>query len=219
MTDYGPPPVQLTARQTALRTAAFRLLLERHEPVPPDRLAQALGVPVEDVVADLRVLDDTGRVKLDDGAVLGSLGLTVVPTNHRIAIDGAQWNTWCALDALGILGALEADGWIDSTNPATGDGFHITFVKGVPDGYEPAHVLFLADQSPVASVIDQWCPKVNFFVDEASAQAWADRVGARGRCYDIAAATELATRLWQPLLTSGRNAQIGSGGDPQSNPL
>jgi alkylmercury lyase-like protein len=200
MTGYGPPPVQLTARQTALRTAAFRLLLERHEPVAPQLLANALGAPVEDVARDLQVLDDTGRVKLDGGAVLGSLGLTLVPTNHRINIDGAEWNTWCALDALGILGALAVDGWIESTNPVTGDRFHIRTVKGVPDGYEASHVLFLADQSPVASVIDQWCPQVNFFVDEASAQAWAAGAGARGRCFDIPAAAELATRLWQPLL-------------------
>jgi Alkylmercury lyase len=201
----GPPRADLTPRQARVRAAAFRLLLESGRPVPPEPVAARVGAGTAEVVADLRVLSDTGRVRLADGAVLGSLGLTMVETNHEIGglagAAGVRWHTWCALDALGILGALGVDGWIRSTTPGTGDRFDLTLVAGVPQGYDPGYVMFLAgQQGPISSVIDQWCPLVNFFVDARSALEWSERTGVAGECLDLAAASELATRLWRPAL-------------------
>jgi hypothetical protein len=197
---FGPPAADLTSRQAALRTAAFRLLLETGRPVPSTRLAAALGEELAGITADLLVLAERGRIRLAGQDVLASLGLTLVGTNHQIGIDGARWHTWCALDALGILGALAVDSWIRSANPVTGQQFHITIADGVPRSAGPPPVLFIADQAPVASVIDQWCPLVNFFASRESALSWAAQAGARGRCFDLADAFPLATVLWQPLV-------------------
>jgi Alkylmercury lyase len=197
---FGPPAADLTPRQAALRTAAFRLLLETARPVPPDRLAAALGEDLAGITADLLVLAERGRIRLAGQDVLASLGLTLVATHHQIGIDGARWHTWCALDALGILGALAVDSWIRSANPATGQHFHITIAGGVPRSAGVPPVLFMAGQAPVASVIDQWCPLVNFFTSRESALSWAAQSGVSGRCFDLADAFPLATALWQPLV-------------------
>jgi hypothetical protein len=202
MSDFGPPVPNLTQRQTALRGAAFRALLDSGQPVPPDRLAAELGDDLAELTADLRTLAGRGLMRLADGAVVASLGLTLVATNHELDIDGARWHTWCALDALGILGALAADGRISSTNPVIGERFEITVSGGTPSATGPPPVLFMAGQAPVASVIDQWCPLVNFFPSQEVALAWSGQAGVPGSCLDLAVAAPLAAKLWRPLIRS-----------------
>ncbi|MEW9548339.1 organomercurial lyase [Nonomuraea sp. NPDC050783] len=212
-TRYGPPPITLEPRQAALRAAAFHLLLRSPDPVPPRRLAAELGEETETVVADLDLLDRAGRIRRTaDGDVLASLGLTLVPTRHRIAAGPAERHTWCALDALGILGALATDGWIESEAPGAGGRMRIDVRGGVPVGHPAAYVLFVAEQAPVASVVDQWCPLVNFFTDAESARSWAASARAEGRTLGLDEAARYATRLWLPLI----NAEARNGRAPET---
>ncbi|WP_052422772.1 organomercurial lyase [Nonomuraea candida] len=200
-TGIGPPPITLAPRQAALRRAAFHLLLRAPDPVSPQRLAAELGQDLDTVVADLDLLDRVGRIRRTPGGdVLASLGLTLLPTRHRIAVGTTERHTWCALDALGILGALATDGWIDSEPPCGGGRIHIDVRGGVPMGHPESYVLFIAEQTPVASVVDQWCPLVNFFPDSESARAWATGTGAGGRTLGLTEAAQYATRLWRPLI-------------------
>ena len=67
---------------------------------------------------ELSTLSAAGRVRVDGaGSVTGAMGLSLDETGHRLAIGDAQWFTWCAIDALGIIGALEATGTIQSDQP------------------------------------------------------------------------------------------------------
>lgn len=199
--SYRPPPLELTERQHAVLSAAFRALLDDDEPVAPADLAAAVGVDVDDVAADLAHLEEIGRMRRDErGRVLASFGLTLVDTPHEISVDGARRHTWCALDAVGILAALGADGWIASTNRSTGRSYRLEFGGGRPaDGSDPC-VLFIAEGNPVASVIDEWCPLVNFFDDERAAAAWAGERGVSGRSFDLGEAAELGATIWRPLI-------------------
>jgi hypothetical protein len=107
------PPEVASARSTG-----FRLLLEIGTPVQMNDWATASGIS-ETALQD--ILDRpnlAGRVELDSqGRLLGIAGLSIEPTHHEIMIDGEKRWTWCALDAVGILGALETDGTIRSVNP------------------------------------------------------------------------------------------------------
>lgn len=202
-TLVGPPAAELADRQRFLLATAFWLILDTGTVVPAARLAAAAGLSAGQAEADLAVLAGAGRIRRDeDGAVLGSLGLTILRTCHRVRIEDAPRNTWCALDAVGILGALGGDGQIDSVNPATGQSFSIEFAAGVPAGYAPEWVLFVAARREVTSVIEQWCPLVHFFADAPSATQWAVEHGVAGEAMTLPEATEFGAGLWRRSLAA-----------------
>jgi Alkylmercury lyase len=100
----------------------------------------------------------------------------VAPTNHELVIDGRRRWTWCAHDAVGILGALEADGRVRSRSPYSGTLIELTFDAGQPAATDA--MVFMAEE-PCRSVIDDWCPLVNLFEDDQAAAAWARQQGSR----------------------------------------
>jgi alkylmercury lyase len=102
----------------ALLARAFWLLLDHGRPVEVGVLADALQREPVAVAAAVDRLERAGLTRRDPaGRLLGSHGLSVVPTNHELLIDGRRRWTWCAYDAVGILGALGADGRVCSRSP------------------------------------------------------------------------------------------------------
>lgn len=92
-----------------VRRAAFRALLEG-EAVGREELAALTGLGTEAVGRALEDLAARGRVAIDaQGAVVASAGLSVVPSRHRLRLNGAEFHTWCAIDAIGIPAALGSD--------------------------------------------------------------------------------------------------------------
>src|SRR6266566_5924961 len=70
--------------QALIRTAAFRLLLERSAPLSPDDLQQATGIRPERLTGLLGDLDRAGRIRRDEsGNVVGSAGLSVTADRHE----------------------------------------------------------------------------------------------------------------------------------------
>jgi hypothetical protein len=193
-----------TAFEHALLAAAFGLLLADGRPVSPARLAAALASDPGQVTRTLARLDRQGRVRLDvAGAVTGSHGLSVTPTRHELVFhedSGEQrrfW-TWCAWDAVGILAALEASGRVRSVSPASGAPVEVTFHGGSPSRADPALVVFFADADCCGqgSVVEQWCPLVNFFEHADAARAWAVERGVRGTAVGLAEATDRGKEAW-----------------------
>ena len=205
MADCGPPIGVVTTQQAALLAETFWLLLDPGEPVSAERLAATTGGEIATVQAELEVLSQAGRMsRTGDGEVTGSLGLTLEPTSHTISVGGALRHTWCALDALGILAALHATGWIDSAEPATGRRFRIDVEAGVPRTAGNPWVVFIAERRPVGSVIADWCPLVNIFEDEQAARAWSADRGVSGECFGLAETASLGAQLWEPRIAAGR---------------
>ena len=193
-----------TAFEHALLATAFGLLLADGRPVSPARLAAALASDPSQVTGTLARLDQQGRVRLDPaGAVTGSHGLSVAPTRHELLFheeSGEQrrfW-TWCAWDAVGILAALEASGRVRSTSPSSGAPVEVTFHRGSLSRADPALVVFFADADCCGtdSVVDQWCPLVNFFEHADAAKAWAAKHGVRGTAVPLAEATDRGKDAW-----------------------
>ncbi len=182
----------------AMRAAGFQLLLEEGRPIEVEEWAAAAGIEN----AALREMLDSpraeGRVQLDDdGRLLGIAGLTVEPGRHQLDIDGTIRWTWCALDAVGILGALEADGTVRSTDPRTGDPVEIRFKAGKPEGDT---TLFILGGYDGGNVIEDWCPLVNFFATRDAAEAWVEAEGLEGDIVTVAQIATDATNMWRPVV-------------------
>ena len=185
----------ITSDMARLRTAGFRLLLDRGEPIDPSDIAAAANL---DLVTVERLIERAaGRIETDDdGRLLGIAGLTVTPTRHEITIgDNTRW-TWCALDAVGILGALGATGTIHSADAQTGADVHIEFVDGRP---QSDATLFILGGYDGGNVTAEWCPLVNFFTNQRDAEDW---VAEREVSGDIVSVSQIATdaaAMWLPV--------------------
>lgn len=141
-----------------------------------------------------------GRVELDDrGRLLGIAGLTITPHSHRLDIDGTTRWTWCALDAIGILGALQATGTIHSTDPHTGGAIEIEVEGGTPAGDTS---LFILGGLGSANIREDWCPRVNFFANREDAESWVAANDLGGDIVSVAAIAPRATAMWQPVVAA-----------------
>jgi alkylmercury lyase len=214
--DLGSGP----AFEHALLARGFHLLLDDGRPVSPAWLAEALASEPERIERTLTLLDRQGRIQRDQtGAVTGSHGLSLTPTAHELTLEQGsgkerRYWTWCAWDAVGILAALAASGRIRSTSPASGAPIQLDFHHGSPRQADPDLVVFLADTdccTPAAdfgdgscasgSVIDDWCPLVNFFEHADAARAWAAERGVRGTAVALAEATDQGKAAWRRWIT------------------
>jgi alkylmercury lyase len=201
-TPQNLPLAEQALDDQVLLARAFWLLLDQGRPVEVGALADALQREPAAVVAVVDRLAKAGLTRRDRAGRLlgGSHGLSVVPTHHELLMDGKRRWTWCAYDAVGILGALEADGRVRSRSPPSGALIELGFYGGRPDATEA--VVFLAE-GPCRSVIDDWCPLVNLFEDDQAAAAWARQHGIAGAARPVAQATQLGAAAWRAYLWSG----------------
>jgi Alkylmercury lyase len=184
-----------------VRVEAFRQLLSSGSPVSLDRLASSIVCPTDNLTTALDELDRTGRIRRDEnGRVVGSAGLSVIPDRHRIELDGRTFWTWCAYDILGIFGAHRASGSAFSRSPATGATLQLRFHDGRPNA--EGVVLFRPLDSYAAcctNLYEEWCPNSNLFEDQTSAESWSTSRGLEGRIMGLEEASVRATSEWVPL--------------------
>jgi Alkylmercury lyase len=212
--DLGGGP----ALEHTLLARAFHLLLDDRRPVSAARLAQALAGDLDQVEGTLAGLDQQGRIRRDQsGAVTGSHGLSLTPTPHELLLEDhngqeQRYWTWCAWDAVGILAALDASGRIRSTSPSSGAPIQLDFHHGRLRQDDSKLVVFFADTdccTPATStgddpdrcgsgsVIDNWCPLVNFFEHADAAKAWAAEQSVGGTAVPLAEATAQGRAAWR----------------------
>ena len=182
----------------ALRSSGFRLLFDGGRPVDVDRWATAAGVDVETLHEIIETSGSSGRVQFNaEGSLIGIAGLTVEPTRHELNIDGTIRWTWCALDAVGILGALGATGTICSTEPQTNDAIEIVFVQGEPTS---GATLFILGGYDGSNVVEDWCPLVNFFATRRDAEVWVAAEGLDGDIVSVSSIATQAAEVWRPVV-------------------
>jgi alkylmercury lyase len=200
-TPQNLPLAERPLDDQALLARAFWLLLDQGGPVEVGDLSDALQREPAAVAAAVDRLAQAGLTRRDRaGRLLGSHGLSVVPTRHELMVDGKRYWTWCAYDAVGILGALETDGRVRSRSPHSGALIELGFHGGRPDATET--VVFMAE-GPCRSVIEDWCPLVNLFEDDQAATAWARQHGIAGAARPVAQATQLGAAAWRAYLWPG----------------
>lgn len=182
-----------------VEAAAFRELLRTQAPASASTLASVTGVEESEIRRTTAALATAGHVRVSDaGDVVGSAGLSVVPSRHLLTIEGQRFWTWCAWDAVGILAALGASGLVQSRDPRSGSAVEVAFQQGRPDASET--VLFMVELRTFTSAHDEWCPLVNLFESDASARDWAAASGVDGSVLTIAEAAERGARRWAPLV-------------------
>ena len=111
-------------------------------PVTRERLASALQMTagqVAEVLAGLADLEVYPR-----GNVVG-WGLTFIPTSHRFRLNGQQFYTWCALDALIYPALLQLPASVESSCPVSGARVKLLVT--------PTGVLDLAPASAIVSLV------------------------------------------------------------------
>jgi len=183
----------------AVRATGFRLLLASGAPVAVEQLAYAVGATAPAVRRALDELSRRGSARMDtESRLVGTGGLTVVPHRHEVLVGGRRFWTWCAFDAVGILAALEADGLIRTSDPASGQPIEIPFLNG--HAAAGSAVLFLPRLDSCSSVIDEWCPNANLFETEANARTWAGRQDVTGDVLSLSQAIEVGAKSWRPLV-------------------
>ncbi len=181
-----------------MRTAAFRAILATGRPWDPASAAY-LDLDAASVRASLDHLVRGGRARTDErGRVTAAAGLSTVPTAHHVLVGFDPRWTNCAYDALGILGALGADGVIATRSPSSGAAIHVLFESGRPVGSDAA--LFLADRSRCSRPNEDWGPNVNLFEDASSGERWSQEHGMTGRVVTLEEGTALGAVEWRPLV-------------------
>jgi len=120
----------LSSREKTVRLAAFSSILAG-EPASIPSLVSQTALDPEDVAGALAGLVARGMVVLaPSGEVVGSAGLSLTPTPHRLRIRDRSLYTWCAEDAVGIPAALGIDAEIASACFRCGEPIRIELQNG-----------------------------------------------------------------------------------------
>ena len=103
-------------------------------PVREKSLAEALGVPTQEITALLEDEQLKGWVFYDDeNRVIGFRGLAVRKMPHGFEVEGRALYTWCAMDSLFIPEMLGKPAKVESRDPHTGTAITLMVT---PDGVE-----------------------------------------------------------------------------------
>ncbi len=88
----------------------------------------------------------------------------------------AHFDTWCAVDAIGIPAAPGIDALAITACPACGRSIEVEFRAGraLEDGALRA---WLPQRDCCTSVIDELCPEMNLFCSEHHLEEWRRRAG------------------------------------------
>jgi Alkylmercury lyase len=181
----------------AVRARLFGLLLHIGRPVTAAELGTPGDTTHDEVRGAIDALVVAGRVTMVEDQVTGSLGLSVTATRHRLDLPHGTRHTWCALDAVGIFGALGVSGRISSTTP-DGESVVLELADGIPLGSATVAVLLPPRMS--GPTVRCWCPLVNFFTSVDRATAWSGANDVPGEVLTLPVVAEVGTRLWRDAL-------------------
>jgi len=148
-------------------------LLARGRPVVAERLASAVQMPAEQVGEVLAGLADL-EVDLN-GHVVG-WGLTFIPTPHRFLVQGQQFYTWCALDALIYPALLQAVASVESSCPVSGAPVTLSITPAGVQGLAPADAVVSVVIPEQGSLCNgdrgTFCTQSLFFRSRREALTW-----------------------------------------------
>jgi Alkylmercury lyase len=188
-----------------VRVAAFRRLLDTGTPVDLTTLQPAIDADLAGVAGAVEELDRQGLVRRDEGGrIVGSYGLSVVPSENTIEFEGRRFWTWCAKTSLGVLAALDRGGRVVATTVDSGRQVSIDFEGSRPRDRGDVVVFWPSDdvRTSCSSVVEEFCPNFSFFETAAAAEAWSSTHAVAGEVLSLDDATDRAVGRWQPLVAT-----------------
>jgi DNA-binding transcriptional ArsR family regulator len=180
------------------RVAAFRAL-RRGEAPGVEELARDSGLGSSEVRGHLGAMAAIGMARLDEsGRVTASDGLSLMPTRHRLVLEGVVLHTWCAIDAVGIPAALGADAVASTPCPQCGRRFELRFRQGELHADEA--LVAWAPGSACSNIVEEFCPEANLFCHREHLEAWRGQAGnPPGEILTVGQVLEQGRRVWGPL--------------------
>lgn len=168
--EENPPELQ------RLIITLYRLMLGG-EAVEMRALARALEQEEAGVRDLLKLVPEAAYDLGDDGRITAFIGLSSVPTRHRLITNRAILYTWCAFDALFLPDLLGIAAEIESLCPAGGGTIRIRLDAGRLERATPSEpVLSLVTPDRKAFAKDlrgEFCCHVNFFANRDLFTKWA----------------------------------------------
>jgi alkylmercury lyase len=170
---------------------AYRLLAAG-QPVSPTEIAEAAGLPRDEVEIALR---DFGDVEwAPDGRVEG-LGLTARETPHRVRLGETQLYTWCAMDSLIAAAILDQKIHIESPDGTTGERLVIEADEQRIQAADPPSIVVSWYVDPSGQgVRSAGCQFGQFFGSPETAALWLARF-PRGGILSLEEAFDTARRF------------------------
>lgn len=156
---------QRSTLEYRLTCLAFAAILEER-PLPLADAQAKLGQEQENFLALIGRMVDQGRLTLDErgDAIVAAGGLSLVPSRHRLLLNGRQLYTWCALDAVGFAAGLQADARVESRCAGCGAPIWLEFEAGeVRRASHPELRLSLVAPDLSRSLRDGICAEIGFF--------------------------------------------------------
>ncbi|MCH7663192.1 MAG: hypothetical protein IH859_04895 [Chloroflexi bacterium] len=163
----------------AVHNAIYRSIAAG-EPVTPEYVAEATGIPVEDIAPAFDDLRKGGSDFNAEGELAGFM-LSLVPTQHEFKLNGRDLYTWCAFDALFLPGFLGETAHVQSICRATGETIQLIVT---PQGIENPHPAEAALSLTVPGIsaacapgqkggaAGASCSSIDFFINRIVAEEW-----------------------------------------------
>lgn len=192
---------QIVTPQSAAFSRKILQLLAEGQPVTPERLAEALGRPVEFVRTTYATLQKCGCEFNEQGALIGD-ALTLTPTRHRFRVNNRDLYAWCALDTLFLPALMNQTADIISTCPQTGISIQLTVSPEAVETISPpeAALSTVIASGCTSGINGTFCGQTHFFASDEVARDW---VGERTdfAVLSVKEGFELARRVYiEPLL-------------------
>lgn len=155
-----------------LRWWAFNRIL-RGKPAPLDQARVELGLGDAEMTEALGELARKGLLTLDSSArfATGAMGLTTLPTKHKLMLKDRTLHTWCALDAVGIPAGQGLDAVIESTTPDGAVRVHLEIGQGKPIATPFQFHLRVPGTFVGERIRETVCPRIEFWVGPAASEA------------------------------------------------
>lgn len=191
-------------RQSMHVTDIMLQLLAEGRPVSVARFAQAAGVSQAEVEEFFADYQESGGEFDEHGDLVGA-ALTLIPSPHRLLIDGRTLYSWCALDALFIPGLIGTTARIESTCPVSEQAIRLTVTPEGVTEYSPETTVLSITIPGVSCKTERsknqtgpesdTCSQIHFFHSRSAAEEWL-RDHPDVAIFTVAEAWQLAEANW-----------------------
>ena len=111
--------------------------------------------------------------KNDKAEIIGFLGLTLAPTQHKIILRDKVLFTWCAADTLLFPGYLSFSARVESTDPVSKQLVQLSINEDFLEWTDPVPLyISWVNKIDPGNIRKSMCHRTHFFASEETASEW-----------------------------------------------
>jgi|25_taG_2_1085351.scaffolds.fasta_scaffold00193_31 alkylmercury lyase len=143
--------------------------LLKGESLPVKLFAELLGIDADEAE---KVLASYGEVD-DQGQVIGFLGLSLMPTPHKLMVKGKTLYTWCAADTFLLPQFLSFSALVESKDPVSNQLIQLSIDEDFLDWTDPVPIyISWIEKADSCHMRQSFCNRSHFFASEETAAKW-----------------------------------------------